>query len=425
MKIKVKRFNLGRLFYNNKIVMIFSIILAFVFWIILSTSASESTTKLISDIPINVSLSESAKDSGLMVFGMEDIKAEVSVSGNRLILGQLSKNDVQITAQQSANMINSTGKYTLELSAKKNSILTDYEFTSSVSPKFVTVVVDRNKSKTFDIVPNIKFTADPNYFVAPIALSETQVTVSGPESLVSSIASATVESSIPETLNKSTEQKDLSINLFDSNGNKINMKNLTLSVQKVNANIMILQRKFVNVAAEFKSVPSGLDVKTLSLQILPNKIEIAAPADVIKNLTSVPLEPIDLSQVNLDHYQVERAIKLPTDCRNLSDVYNATVKINLGGFQSRTLSVKNIKFKNLPEGKSVVSHTTNLTVKVMGPVAQVRQLSEEDVSAEVDLTDKEEFIGRTQMPAKINFSVAANKCWAYGSYNINVGITQK
>ena len=78
--------------------------------------------------------------------------------------------------------------------------MTDYEFSSSVSPKFVTVVVDRYKSQTFDITPNIKFTADTDYFVAPIALSEPQVTVSGPESLVSSIASVTVEENISGTL---------------------------------------------------------------------------------------------------------------------------------------------------------------------------------------------------------------------------------
>ena len=386
--MKIKRFNLGRLFYNNKVVMLFSVIIAFIFWIILSTSASESTTKLITDIPISVSLSESAKESGLTVFGTDDIKAEVSVTGNRLILGQLSKSDIQITAQQSANMINSTGKYTLELSAKKNSILTDYEFSSSVSPKFVTVVVDRYKSQTFDITPNIKFTADTDYFVAPIALSEPQVTVSGPESLVSSIASVTVEENISGTLTKTTDLNDLPIYLFDNNGNKINMKNL-------------------------------------SMQVSPNKIEIAAPNEVINSLNSVSLEPIDLSQVNLEHGQFEQEIKLPSDCRNLCNTYNATVKLNLLGFQSRTVIVKNIKFKNLPEDKLATSHTSSLPVQVMGPLSQLRSLSEDDISVEVDLSGKEEFIGRTQMPAKIIFNSYSNKCWAYGSYNINIGITKK
>lgn len=423
--MKIKRFNLGRLFYNNKVVMLFSVIIAFIFWIILSTSASESTTKLITDIPINVSLSESAKESGLTVFGTDDIKAEISVTGNRLILGQLSKSDIQITAQQSANMINSTGKYTLELSAKKNSILTDYEFSSSVSPKFVTVVVDRYKSQTFDIMPNIKFSANPDYFVAPIALSESQVTVSGPESIVSSITSATVEASISGTLNKTMDLNDLSVNLFDNNGNKINMKNLMLSVTKVNANITILQRKFVNVVPEFTGIPSGLNVKSLSTQVSPDKIEIAAPNEAINNLNSVSLEPIDLSKVDLEHCQFEQAIKIPSDCRSLCNTYNATVKINLLGFQSRIVNVKNIKFKNLPDDKLATSHTTSLPVKIVGPLSQIRALTEEDISAEVDLSGKEDFIGRTEMPAKIIFNSYSNKCWAYGSYNINVGITKK
>lgn len=423
--MKIKRFNLGRLFYNNKIVMIFSVMLAFIFWIILSTSSTESTSKLISDIPITVSLSESAKESGLTVFGTDDIKAEVSVTGNRLILGQLSKSDIQVTAQQSANMINSTGKYTLELAAKKNSFLTDYEFASSVSPKFVTVVVDRFKSQTFDITPNIKFSADTAYFVAPVALSEPQVIISGPESVVSSIASVTVEKALPETLTKTVDLTDLQINLYDSSGNKVNMKNLNLSISKVNANIAVLKRKFVSVTPEFTSVPMGLNVKSLLGPVTPNKLEVAAPAEVINTLTSVPLAPIDLSQVNPEHDQFEREIKFPSDCRSLSNTYNATVKINLLGFQTRTITVKNVRFKNLPNDKVATSHTVNLPVQVVGPIAQLKNLDSDDISVEVDLAGKEDFVGRTEVPAKIIFSSQANKCWAYGSYKVNIGITKK
>ena len=423
--MKTKIFNLGRLFYNNKIVMVFSVIIAFIFWVILSTSASESTTKLITDIPIFVSLSDSAKESGLTVFGAEDIRAEISVTGNRLILGQLSKGDIQVTAQQSANMINSTGKYTLELSAKKNSILTDYEFASSVSPKFITVVVDRYKSQTFDIVPNIKFSADTSYFVAPIALSEPQVTISGPEAIVSSIANVTVEHSIPETLTKTVDLNNLPINLFDSNGNKVNVKNLTLSVTNVNANISVLKRKFVSVEPEFTSITSGVNMNSIPIQVKPAKIEIAAPAETINNISSVKLEPIDLSQINLDNCQFEQAIKLPSDCRSLSNIYDATVKLNLLGFQSRTLNVKNIKFKNIPSDKVAASHTTSLPVQIIGPLSQLRTLSENDIFAEVDLSGKEDFVGRTQMPAKIIFNSSSNKCWVYGTYNINVVITKK
>lgn len=423
--MKTNRFNLGRLFYNNKVVMLFSVIFAFIFWVILSTSASESTTKLISDIPIQVSLSESAKESGLTVFGVDEIRAEISVTGNRLILGQLSKNDILVTAAQSANMITSVGTYTLELCAKKNSILTDYDFTSSVSPKFITVVVDRFRSQTFDITPNIKFSANPDYFVPPIALSDAQIEISGPESVVSSIASVTVEGNIPGILNRTAYLNDLPINLLDAAGNKINTTNLTLSVTKVNATVAILQRKFVNVKPEFTGVPAGLNVKSLPIAVTPAKIEIAAPADVIGKISDVSLEPIDFSQVNLDNCQFEPEIKLPSDCRNLSSTTHATVKMNLLGFQARTVAAKNIRFKNVPDGKSATSSSASLNITVIGPIAQLRTLSDGDVSAEIDLSGKEDFVGRTEMPAKIVFSSGTNKCWAYGSYGLTVSVAKK
>lgn len=422
--MKINRFNLGRLFYNNKVVMLFSVVFAFIFWVILSTSASESTTKLISDIPIQVALSESAKDSGLTVFGVDEIKAEISVTGNRLILGQLSKNDILVTAAQSANMINSTGKYTLELSAKKNSILNDYELASSVSPKFVTVVVDRFRSQVFDITPNIKFSANPDYFVPPIALSDSQVEISGPESVVSSIVSVSVEGNIPGTLSRTAYLNDLPINLLDAAENKINTTNLTLSVTRLNATVAILQRKFVSVKPEFTGVPSGLNVKSIPFSVTPAKIEIAAPADVIGKISDVSLDPIDFSQINLDNYQFEPEVKLPSDCRSLSSTTHATVKMNLLGFQSRTVTVKDVRFKNVPDGKSATASSASLNITVIGPITQLRTLSDGDVSAEIDLSGKEDFIGRTEMPAKIAFSSGANKCWAYGSYGLTVSVVK-
>ena len=204
MKMKIKKISIRKLFYNNKFVLIFSIILAFLLWIKFSTSSSESITKTISNIPINVPLSDSAQKDGLTVFGIDDVTAEVSVTGSRLVLGQLSKDNIQIFAQQSAGLINTTGNYTLELSARKNGILTDYEITSSVSPRFINVFVDHYKSKSFEVTPEIKYKSDPKYFSSPVSLSESNITISGPDSIVSSISKVSVEGEIKETLNKTT-----------------------------------------------------------------------------------------------------------------------------------------------------------------------------------------------------------------------------
>ncbi len=423
--MKISKLNLGRLFYNNKIVLIFSIILAFVSWIALSTSSTETTTKLITDIPINVPLSENAKDSGLVVFGAEDIKAEISVSGNRLILGQLTKNDIQINAQQSANMINSPGKYTLELSAKKNSMLTDYEFANSVSPQFITVFVDRYKSQEFEITPNIKYTANPDYFVSPVALSDSKVTISGPDSIISTIASVSVEGNISGTLNKTTSLNHLQLNLFDSAGNKINTKHLNLSVTSVNATITILPRKVVNITPEFTSVPKDIDISSLSVQILPSTVEIAAPEDILNSINKISLEPIDFSKINPEHTKFEVPLEIPTECRNLNNISTSVLKINLSGFQSKSINVTNVLFKNLASDKSAEAHIVSLPVQIVGPYSQLRSITPSDVILEIDLSDKSDFIGQTEFPVKIKFNSSFNKCWAYGNYQVNASITKK
>ena len=106
-----KRIN--KFFKSNKLAFVFSLIVSFCIWVKLSTSSSEKISKTISNIPINIALSESAKESGLRVFGLDNVFAEVTVEGNRIALGQLTKENITVFAQQSAGIINTTGNYTL------------------------------------------------------------------------------------------------------------------------------------------------------------------------------------------------------------------------------------------------------------------------------------------------------------------------
>ena len=77
--MNLKRVNLRKLFYNNKFVLVFSIIISFFLWIKFSTSSSEVSSKTISNIPITVALSEESHQDGLVVFGIDDVTAEVAI----------------------------------------------------------------------------------------------------------------------------------------------------------------------------------------------------------------------------------------------------------------------------------------------------------------------------------------------------------
>ena len=108
-----------RLLQHNQILFILSVVISVVIWIYMSsTSSTNDTTVTIGDIPIQVELSDEAREMGLQVFQAAEPRASVTVSGNRTILGMVNENDFTVTA--AASSINATGNYTLYARWTKN-----------------------------------------------------------------------------------------------------------------------------------------------------------------------------------------------------------------------------------------------------------------------------------------------------------------
>ena len=136
--------------------MVLSFVVAVIFWIVTSFDSENGTTRLISDIPIDLYLSDEATASGLRIFSGNDETASVTVSGNRVTLGSINKDDIVVSAQ-TANTINTAGTYTLSLSPSKTNVGDDFTITSQPSPSVINVYVDYYREKTFNIVDNVVY----------------------------------------------------------------------------------------------------------------------------------------------------------------------------------------------------------------------------------------------------------------------------
>lgn len=412
---------IDKFFKSNKLAFIFSLIVSFCIWVKLSTSSSEKISKTISNIPINITLSESAKESGLRVFGLDNVFAEVTVEGNRIALGQLTKENITVFAQQSAGIINTTGNYTLELLARKNGRPLDYEISGQVSPRFINVFVDRFQEKTFDITPNINCSTDANYFIGVAALSESSVKISGPETVVSNIASVCVEKDIKEKITQTVNLRDLPLTLYDENGKRIASTNLTFSVSKVDVTLSVLSKKTVKIEPVFLNKPDNLILSSKRVEMDQTKLEIAASKEILDSIDFVPLETLDFSNINLYKKEFNLPIKLPSGVKNLSNIYSVNLKINTDGMQSKTVKVNNINFLNVPQEKKVNSFTKILHAEIVGPSNEIKNIKTDDLIAEVDLSTKENFKGIIELPAEIKFT-SGSSCWVYGKYNVTVQV---
>ena len=420
---KMKKITLGKLFYNNKFVMVFSVIMSFIVWIVVSSSKSESVPVSISDIPVDINLSESAVQDGLKIFSGQDITARVDISGNRLVVGQVTKNDIQISAPQAASTIMSPGNYTLELSAKKVGLLQDYQIVSAVKPSVVTVMVDRYREAEFNIEPEINFTPKSDYFVGNTILSSQKVKLSGPETEISKIKKVKVKADIPGEIS-STATLKLPIIMYDAYDKPITSETISCSVDEVDASVPVLMKKKIEIIPQFDNIPTGINLNREYKDIVklnPSTLEIAGPEETVKSLSSVKLDSINFRDISLQNNNFNMPINLHQGCRRLNNEYSSTVSLNLSQFKEKNFNINQFSFKNVPAGKEASVYNGEINVTVLGPSNKLNSLKASDLSAEIVFNQDKEISNSMEMPVKITIK-NHNSLWVYGTYYVNVNL---
>ncbi len=414
-----KKLSLTKIFYNNKFVLVFSVILSFIIWIVVSTNDAEGRPVTVSGIPVSLSLSENAAQDGLRIFSGQDIKAQIDITGNRLIVGQISKNDIQVVATQSINTITSPGNYTLELMAKKSGVRNDYEFASAVKPAFITVMVDRYREAEFTIETDVKFSANPDYFVGSIVLSQPKVLLSGPETEISRIKKVVVKGDISEELT-STYNFKTPILLYDAYGGLISSEIITYSVSEVDVTIPVLMRKKVPIKANFTNIPKDLNVDNI-VNIIPDKFEIAGPEDIISGVEEIELPAVNFNEIGVKNTEFDLQVNMPQGCRSLDGNYTVKLELEFPKLRERTFWVTNFSFVNVPEGKSSSVYNEGINVKIVGPSYKVSSIKASDITVQIDLKNDANLQGHMEIPVAINIQ-GYTEVWPYGEYSVNVVI---
>ena len=397
---KKKSFGIPKLFYNDRFVLIFSILAAIVLWFIMATVNTNERPRVIYDVPIEVTLPDSALEQGYKIYGQNEVKARVSVKGNSLTVNQIKNSDIQVVAQE-VSSVSGAGEYTFNLVAVKKGQLTDYEVVS-IDPGTVVVEVDKSKEMTLPIESKINYTTDENHYISAPELSTSSVKLSGPETVLNKVAKAVVEYDVKESLQE-TKTFSTKINLYDSEGNLIEDDRITMSTDRVDVTLTVLSRKELPITFKYKNQPSNFDL------------------DKMNNLSEVSLGELDLSKLSPDTNTFVMDIMLPDGVRNLSNVTTATVEFDLSDFATKTIDISNFNVKNLDASKNATVTTKSLSVTIVAPKSVIDQIEANDISADIDMSSIN-VTGSTEVPVTITVNSASGKAWAYGSYKVNINV---
>ncbi len=413
----VKKDFFKKLFSNNKFVLIFSLVTAFVFWMGITIVENPERDTTFSNITISVVTDGTAAgELGLDLISISSPTATVKVSGPSYVLASLEATDISVALPLAD--VTEAGKYDIALNAAS---ATGGVNIVGITPAKVTAVFDYTDTKQFDVEVEAIGAVAVSGLVADTPTvsnnADATVAITGPRSELSKIARVVAVAKVNETLS-ATESFSAALHLYDEDGNELDSSVYSIPTEEVKITVPILKQKVLPLKVTFANKPDYYTKNDVPYNVSATRVTVLGPATTVDELDAISLAPIDFDSITSSNNKFDVAPTLPNGVKLAENVEVVTVTVNTNGFQESTFTVNNFEFKNITNG--LVSTATSIkNVKICGPRSTLRKLKASDLYAVADLSGKT--AGEYTVAVRV-YSKAYDNIWQVGTYNVVVTI---
>ncbi len=407
------------LFDNTTFALIFSVLLAAVAWFIVSFRINTSGERTITGVKVSLSQNAASyQNLGLDIIDRSDRYVDVTVKGDRSVIGGLTASDFIVTPNYSRVL--EAGTYELDLAAQKADPLLNFEITGINSPT-VELRFDNAVSKRFSVtLEMVGHSAAEGYVIDTIVSSPSEITVTGPENEVEGISRVVASYEVDEELSEPL-RVTCPIKLLDGSGNEITSSTLRVDVSEVDVTIPVYKRGVLPLDIGFTNVPDGFDVSSLEYVMSHDAINVAGLDRVIDNMTTRVVGYVDLAGFRIgESYTFE--VNLPSGLVNLDNIETVAVTFPRTDLATKRVNVSDIRVENAPSNFDVTVTTPVINdVTVIGPSRDVEELLAGSVVAVVDMSAASVESGSYKVP--VRFTITANNTtWVAGSYSVTIEV---
>ena len=252
------------LFYNNRFLLIFSVVAAVIIWVVVAVEFSPETTITVRNVPIRIASTGLIDSKKLEAFGAENLTVDVTVVGKRYIVEDDSIiNDIDAVASTAS--VTRAGTHKLSVDVGSVSTRPQYEIVSYTVSE-VEVLFDYYVEKQIPVVPvvsveNGNFAAE-GYFAEDFEPSVEKITIYGPKSEVESVMKADAYATVAGNLHDNNGFL-ASLKLAKQNGDTpryVGIKAVTdeMANGSVYINTLIYKEATASAAVTFTDVPAGI-----------------------------------------------------------------------------------------------------------------------------------------------------------------------
>lgn len=423
--MKLKKLSLRQLFSNTKFLVVFSILVAFIFWIVVALEYAPVIENEIKDIPVKIDMNNSVPDKlGLQIFGQSDYTINVTVRGNRYIVGGdlLTADDFEATAQTA--YVDSAGKHSLVVKVTAKDANADYEIISK-STDYIEVYFDKYAEKEVEVTPRIiseldDYTADYYMFDKADIIYETKtVKVSGAQTEVNSITAAYADIPIEKKLTQS-ETIDASVVL--SNGSDLDSKYVKINGESrltVPVTLPVYKMQTSAVSVSFKNTPSDYINSPLLYSISPSRVRVAVLQNGSDTTNSLEIGTIDFANITPSNSSFTFLASNVKTAKFLDGTTSFSVEVNTDGLSTKKLE-PNINSIMITGGSGVSAGNVDLSsigsVTVVGTQTALASVNANMLEVNINLTNIKLEEGENTVPVTVTLKNSKN-CWVSGSYS--------
>ncbi len=392
-----KQFSLNAFLHNERLLMLFSVIVAIAVWVLVSFGPGNTQKRTIS-VTQTVDLSGTiAGYNDLRVIGEDTFTVSVTVEGARSVIFNLSAEDIDI--RPSLSDIQGAGVSDVVLTATK--VKSGAYTITSISPSTITLNCDYWLTNSVPLtvdVSSLSVEDEKTQQIGDVRIDSTEITngmiqIEGPQTTISRIT--TVSAKVGEESAISTTSRfSAQLIAYDEKGQEVDFSHCRFTgasaENTLDVTVPIWVQKIVPLSYTLLNRPEGISENGL-VTLTPKEITLVGEAEALEAAATTIG---NLGTVNFDQLlpnQAERALALniPNGVRVLEGD-SVSLQLNVDHFATKTLSyavkdINDVTVVNLPEGKNLTLQSQQLSnIVICGAQNVLDKITADDLKITLD-----------------------------------------
>ena len=389
---------LKKFFSKNLLLKAFSLVFAFLLWLVVVNQLDPVTNQTIYNVPITIQNEDYFTERNQYVTVDSELSVNVTVSGRRSVVEKLTADDFTATVDY-MEVEPSAGRGQVRCVSTNRSVTIQ-----DLSQSYIQLTVEDMVSKEIAVKVQTEGSPAEGYLVIendPYIVAEpSTVTIQGPESQVSTIQSALVTIDV-EGATEEVSGQGKAIEFLNAEGEAVNLDDypdLQISAKlmtELTLPVYTVKTVSIDPVEIIEDENSDYTAEDQSLSV--DSIEIYGPVDVLNEIESITLNSV-MTQGQTADFQY--TYDLSSVCASLSTQYNANIglteesprevvlTVHLVEKETRqfALSISNYSFLNQAEGKTYQLTEGYQTLTVKGSAEALENMTAANIRGELDMS---------------------------------------